>query len=126
DHFLESFKRGRDTAGAGEYLERLRAFMPVGPAGAARDAVAPAVPENAVERGLADLGARTVPAMSDGWCRRFAEATRHLLEESMWELANISEGRIATPLEYIEMRRKVGGAPWSAGLVEFAAGAEVP
>ncbi|MDT0478441.1 germacradienol/geosmin synthase, partial [Streptomyces sp. DSM 41014] len=28
--------------------------------------------------------------------------------------------------EYIEMRRKVGGAPWSAGLVEYAAGAEVP
>ena len=24
------------------------------------------------------------------------------------------------------MRRKVGGAPWSAGLVEYAAGAEVP
>ena len=30
------------------------------------------------------------------------------------------------PVEYIEMRRKVGGAPWSAGLVEYATGAEVP
>ncbi|MFP8942275.1 terpene synthase family protein [Streptomyces fenghuangensis] len=126
DHFLERFKRDRDIAGAGEYLERLRAFMPADPGGTARGADAPGAPENAVERGLADLWTRTVPAMSDGWRHRFAQATRHLLEESMWELANISEGRIANPLEYIEMRRKVGGAPWSAGLVEFAAGAEVP
>jgi germacradienol/geosmin synthase len=43
----------------------------------------------------------------------------------MWELSNINEGRIANPVEYIEMRRKVGGAPWSAGLVEYAT-AEVP
>ncbi|MCI0383092.1 family 2 encapsulin nanocompartment cargo protein terpene cyclase [Streptomyces sp. CNQ085] len=125
DHFLESFKRDRDTVGAREYLERLLAFMPAGPVDG-RGSAPSAVPENAVERGLADLWGRTVPAMSDGWRRRFAEATRHLLEESMWELANISDGRIANPLEYIEMRRKVGGAPWSAGLVEFAAGAEVP
>lgn len=120
DHFLESFKRNRDTAGAKAYLDRLPDFMPVQPG------TAPPEPCNAVERGLADLWARTVPAMSQGWRRRFAEATRHLLEESLWELANISDGRVANPLEYIEMRRKVGGAPWSAGLVEYAAGAEVP
>lgn len=64
--------------------------------------------------------------MSDAWRARFAEATENLLNESLWELANINEGRIANPVEYIEMRRKVGGAPWSAGLVEYAAGAEVP
>ncbi|MEU5103719.1 germacradienol/geosmin synthase [Streptomyces sp. NPDC021354] len=121
DHFLESFKRSRDMAGAKAYLDRLRAFMPVCP-----DGEPAAAPENAVERGLADLWARTTPVMSRGWRRRFAEATRHLLEESMWELSNISEGRVANPLEYIEMRRKVGGAPWSAGIVEYAAGAEVP
>ncbi|MFD1832323.1 family 2 encapsulin nanocompartment cargo protein terpene cyclase [Streptomyces desertarenae] len=121
DDFLESFKRTRDSAGARAYLDRLRAFMPVEPGETSR-----AEPENAVERGLADLWARTVPAMSHGWRRRFAEATRNLLEESMWELANISAGRVANPLEYIEMRRKVGGAPWSAGLVEYSVGAEVP
>src|SRR4051794_7828234 len=44
----------------------------------------------------------------------------------MWELANIDAGRVANPVEYIEMRRKVGGAPWSAGLVEFAVRAEIP
>jgi germacradienol/geosmin synthase len=45
--------------------------------------------------------------------------------ESMWELRNIAEGRIANPIEYIEMRRRVGGAPWSANLVEVASDAEL-
>src|SRR5262249_31686176 len=83
-------------------------------------------PTNPVELGLADLWARTVPAMSDDWRRRVATSTRNLLGESLWELSNIHEGRIANPIEYHEMRRKVGGAPWSANLVEYAAGAEVP
>src|SRR5262249_59252637 len=43
-----------------------------------------------------------------------------------WELANIAEQRLPNPIEYVEMRRKVGGAPWSANLVEHAVGAEVP
>jgi germacradienol/geosmin synthase len=29
-------------------------------------------------------------------------------------------------MEYVEMRRRVGGAPWSANLVELAVGAEIP
>ncbi|MFF4169469.1 germacradienol/geosmin synthase [Streptomyces sp. NPDC001744] len=119
DHFLETFKRTRDRAGGKAYLDRLPMFMPADPA---------ALPEptNPVEAGLADLWLRTVPSMSGGWRTRFAEATEHLLYESLWELDNINEGRVANPVEYIEMRRKVGGAPWSAGLVEYAAGAEVP
>ncbi|WP_103515111.1 Geosmin synthase [Streptomyces sp. SM10] len=120
DHFLELFKRTPDREGGKRYLDRLPAFMPMD-----RGAVIPE-PTNPVEAGLADLWARTVPSMSDGWRARFAEATENLLNESLWELANINEGRIANPVEYIEMRRKVGGAPWSAGLVEYAANAEVP
>ncbi|MFI5804705.1 germacradienol/geosmin synthase [Streptomyces sp. NPDC051561] len=120
DHFVELFKRHPDMQGAKAYLDRLPAFMPV-EAGAAMPE-----PTNAVEAGLADLWTRTCPSMSEDWRRRFAVATEHLLEESMWELMNISEGRVSNPVEYIEMRRKVGGAPWSAGLVEYAAGAEVP
>ncbi|HEX4818101.1 MAG TPA: hypothetical protein VFV66_35620 [Nonomuraea sp.] len=77
------------------------------------------------KRGLADLWARTVPGMSAAWRRRFAASTEHLLNESLWELSNINKGRIPNPIEYIEMRRKVGGAPWSAGLVEYAT-AEMP
>ncbi|MFI6104832.1 germacradienol/geosmin synthase [Streptomyces sp. NPDC051310] len=120
DHFLEVFKRTQDLAGGKEYLDRLPAFMPGDPAQGMPE------PANPVEAGLADLWARTVPSMSPGWRSRFAESTENLLNESLWELANINEGRIANPVEYIEMRRKVGGAPWSAGLVEYAAGAEVP
>ena len=120
DHFLELFKRTPDREGGKRYLDRLPAFMPM-----ERGATTPE-PSNPVEAGLAELWSRTVPGMSDAWRARFAEATENLLNESLWELANINEGRIANPVEYIEMRRKVGGAPWSAGLVEYAANAEVP
>lgn len=60
------------------------------------------------------------------WRQRFFESTKALLEESTWELNNIAERRVANPIEYIEMRRKVGGAPWSADLVEHAVGIELP
>jgi germacradienol/geosmin synthase len=127
DHFLEMYKRSPDLAGAKAYLDRLAAFMPAGdPADDADDASTPPEPTNAVERGLADLWARTVPSKSPEWTVRFAESTENLLNESMWELANIQEGRVANPIEYIEMRRKVGGAPWSANLVEHANFLEVP
>ncbi|MEU6822541.1 germacradienol/geosmin synthase Cyc2 [Streptomyces atriruber] len=119
DHFLDMYKRTPDRSAGKAHLDRLPLFMPM-------DLSAPVPePRNPVEAGLADLWARTVPAMSKDWRRRFAESTEHLLNESMWELSNINEGRIANPVEYIEMRRKVGGAPWSAGLIEYAT-AEVP
>ncbi|MFD5234938.1 germacradienol/geosmin synthase [Streptomyces qaidamensis] len=120
DHFLEKYKYTRDTAAAREHLQRLRAFMPADPAAPMPQ------PRDPVETGLADLWSRTVPVMTDGWRERFTEATAALLDESMWELSNIEIGRVSNPLEYIEMRRKVGGAPWSAGLVEYAAHAELP
>ncbi|MFZ3567491.1 germacradienol/geosmin synthase Cyc2 [Streptomyces sp. BH097] len=119
DHFLDMYKRTNDRAAGKAHLDRLPLFMPM-----ELDTPVPE-PENPVEAGLIDLWRRTVPAMSMDWRRRFAESTEHLLNESMWELSNINEGRIANPVEYIEMRRKVGGAPWSAGLVEYAT-AEVP
>lgn len=119
DHFLELFKRSRDAQGAKDYLDRLYTFMPIG-------AEEMPEPENPAERGLADLWARTSPVMSVDWQRRFRGNTVALMEESRWELANIAEGRIANPIEYFEMRRRVGGAPWSADLVEFATGLEVP
>ena len=119
DHFLQLFKRSHDLDGARAYLDALPAFMPL-------DGQITESPANPVEAGLADLWARTVPARSSEWRARFAQSTRNLLDESLWELANINSGRVADPIEYIEMRRKVGGAPWSANLVEHACGAEVP
>lgn len=119
DHFLEVFKRTRDREGARKYLQGLAAFMPMDLADGFPE------PSNPVEAGLKDLWSRTVPKMSMDWRERFSESTRNLLDESMWELHNIDIGRVANPLEYIEMRRKVGGAPWSAGLIEYVS-AEVP
>ncbi|MDH6132420.1 germacradienol/geosmin synthase [Kitasatospora sp. MAA4] len=120
DHFLETFKRTRDRAGGKAYLDRLPAFMPMDLSDGFPE------PTNPVEAGLADLWARTVPSMSVDWRARFRRNTEHLLNESDWEIANMNIQRIPNPVEYIEMRRKVGGAPWSAGLIEYAANAEVP
>ncbi|MFD0559614.1 germacradienol/geosmin synthase [Stackebrandtia endophytica] len=119
DHFLEMYKRTHDTEGAKQYLDRLNQFMPLD---------GQEMPEitNPAERGLADLWNRTAPSMSPEWRKRFSVSTYNLLMESLWELSNINQGRVANPIEYIEMRRKVGGAPWSANLVEYAVGAEVP
>lgn len=119
DHFLELFKYSRDLAGAKAHLDRLELFM-------TGEGEEPPEPENPAEAGLKDLWARTVPSMSPGWRRRFVTSTHNLMVESMWELENIDRGRVANPIEYIQMRRRVGGAPWSAGLVEYAVGAEVP
>jgi germacradienol/geosmin synthase len=120
DHFLELYKRSQDMAGAKKYLNGLPAFMPVQPQETTPE------PQNAVERGLVDLWARTIPNASQDWVIRFSESTINLLQESLWELANINQNRVANPIEYIEMRRKVGGAPWSANLVEHAVRAEIP
>jgi germacradienol/geosmin synthase len=111
DHFLEHFKYSRDHEGARAYLDHLELFMADNPPEA----------ENPAEAGLKDLWARTTPAMSQGWRDRFVTSTHNLMVESMWELDNIDIGRIANPVEYMQMRRRVGGAPWSANLVEFAA-----
>lgn len=120
DHFLEVYKRSHDQAGAKKYLDALPAFMPIDLPGS------PAEPTNPVERGLIDLWQRTVPTRSLAWRRRFFQSTRNLLHESTWELANISGNRVPNPIEYIEVRRSVGGAPWSADLVEHAAFVEIP
>ncbi|MGQ0679683.1 MAG: terpene synthase family protein [Actinomycetota bacterium] len=119
DHFLSLYKQTQDQAGGRAYLERLPQFMPV-------DLSPPPTPTNPVERGLADLWFRTCPRKSVEWRRRFFANTRALLEESTWELGNIAAGRVSNPIEYIAMRRKVGGAPWSANLVEHAVFVEVP
>ncbi|QLY33124.1 germacradienol/geosmin synthase [Nocardia huaxiensis] len=119
DDFLAKFKYTRDHLAALGYLERLEQFM-VEPGCAAPE------PANPTETGLLDCWTRTIGAMSAGWRRRMRASTHNLMVESMWELDNIARERVANPIEYIEMRRRVGGAPWSANLVEYACGAEVP
>jgi germacradienol/geosmin synthase len=86
DHFLERYKRPRDRAAGRRHLERLPSFMPLG-GGATPE------PANPVEAGLVDLWQRTVPAMSPQWRARLRKYTEHLLNESLWELANIDQNR---------------------------------
>ncbi len=119
DHFLEHFKYSRDSTGGRAYLDHLELFM-------TREGETPPEPTNPAEAGLKDLWERTVPAMSPAWRERFITSSHNLMVESMWELNNIDIGRIANPIEYMQMRRRVGGAPWSANLVEYAARAEIP
>ncbi|HEY4458224.1 MAG TPA: germacradienol/geosmin synthase [Pseudonocardiaceae bacterium] len=119
DHFLENFKYSRDSTGGRAYLDHLEQFM-------TREGETPPEPTNPAEAGLKDLWQRTVPAMSTAWRERFITSTHNLMVESMWELNNIDIGRIANPIEYMQMRRRVGGAPWSANLVEYASRAEIP
>lgn len=120
ERFRKLYKRTRDLEGARASLARLPLFMPLTPAGARPE------PRNAVERALWDLWTRTLPAASLDWRKRFIASTHNLLLASMWELTNLREGRVVGPVEYIEVRRRLGGAAWSAGLVEHAVGAEIP
>lgn len=120
DYFLVAFKRSQDRAGAKEYLERLRTFMPL-------DLSAPPLsPANPLERGVADLWARTVSTRSPAWRERFFESCWQFLDENVRELSQIGEQRISNPIEYIEVRRQAGGARWSAALMEHAVFVEVP
>lgn len=119
DDFLTKFKNTGRRGPAREYLDRHELFL-------VEPGVATPEPANPSEAGLADCWARTIPAMSPQWRRRMATSTHNLMIESLWELDNIARGRVANPIEYIEMRRRVGGAPWSANLVEYAVGGAVP
>ena len=117
DHFLARHKNSGDRAAAHAYLHRLCAFMLPDHG---------LEPTNPCEAGLVDLWNRTAPYRSADWIRRFTENSKRAIMASMWELDNITAQRIANPVEYVEMRRRVGGAPWSANLVEHAVNAEVP
>lgn len=119
DYFLEFYKRPKDHVGAKAYLDRMPLFMPV-------DLRPMPEPTNPMERGLADLWRRTAPTKSEAWRSRLVEDTKNLMDAFLWELDSLSQQRLANPLEYIEMRRQVGAALWSADLVEHAMFVEIP
>jgi germacradienol/geosmin synthase len=58
-----------------------------------------------------------------GLAAAFVTATHNLMTESMRELENIDTERVANPIAYLQLRRRVGGAPWPACLVDYATGA---
>ena len=119
DYFLKVFKQARDRAGAKEYLDRILLFMP-------DDLSSTPTPTNVMERGLSNLWPRTAPSKSKSWRARIIEDMRNLLEAFLWEVDSMGLKQVANPIEYIEMRRQVGAALWSADLVEHAMGVEIP
>ncbi|MCA1709948.1 MAG: germacradienol/geosmin synthase, partial [Actinobacteria bacterium] len=118
-HVVERYRRSSLNE-VKDYLARLSAFMPIDPT------VASPVPANSVEFGLADLWPRTVTTVSADWRVRFAMNTQNLLEGYLWELGNIDQNHVPNPIEYVDTRRKVGRAPWSADLMEYATAVEIP
>jgi germacradienol/geosmin synthase len=119
DYFLRVYKQSNDHIGGKKYLDRIPLFMPV-------DLSSPPMPTNPMERGLSDLWLRTAPTKSEAWRCRIAEDMRSLWDAFLWELDSMGNQRIANPIEYIEMRRQVGAALWSADLVEHAMFVEIP
>jgi germacradienol/geosmin synthase len=119
DLFVEAFKRTRDLAGAKAFMARLAEFLP-------DDLGAMPVPTNPVERGLADLWARTVPALPPGGQAQMACDLVELFESWLWELSNLAGGRLPDPVDYVEMRRRTSGARLAIDLVAMTLGAAFP
>ncbi|MEQ9356012.1 terpene synthase family protein [Coleofasciculus chthonoplastes] len=123
DYFPRAFEGGSsDIKEAKAYLTRLLSFMPT-------DLATP-IPEsqNPTEYALADLWPRTAPTMSVQWRQRFVEHIRVMAEANLRELFNTgnNQERILDPVEYITLRRQIGGVFWSADLVEHSLTVEIP
>lgn len=119
DYFLQVYKRPKDRDGAKKYLDRIPLFMTI-------DLSSSPTPTNPMERGLTDLWLRTAATKSEAWRGRIIKSMRSLLQAFLWELDSMNQQRLANPIEYIEMRRQVGAALWSADLVEHAMFVEIP
>jgi len=123
DYFPRTFEGGSsDIKEAKAYLTRLLSFMP-------SDLATP-IPEsqNPTEYALADLWPRTAPTMSVQWRQRFVEHIRVMAEANLRELFNTGNNQewILDPVEYINLRRQIGGVFWSADLVEHSLTVEIP
>lgn len=121
DYCPTVFEHG-DVAGAREYVSRILEFVPV-------DLGVP-VPEptNPVELALVDLWPRTAPTMSPEWRRRYGANLRALAEAYLREIqkSGTGKGGILDPVEFVRLRRDVGGIFWSSDLVEHSLNAEIP
>jgi germacradienol/geosmin synthase len=117
DHVPQVCARPRREVKA--YLDGFAAFIPEG-------SVPVPSPANPGERALADLWPRTVTGMPPGRRRRFAAATRSLLQGRLRERDLLADGRAPNPIEYVGLRRAFGSASWSTGLVEHVLADELP
>ncbi|MFJ4094001.1 hypothetical protein ACIPYS_20675 [Kitasatospora sp. NPDC089913] len=109
DYFVTAYKLPRDPAGARAFVERLPSFMPL-----RGEPVPP--PANQVEHALADLWARTAPAMTAGHRERFAGYVSDFVAANLEELDAAMHGRVPDPVHYLEFRRASAGTDLSIGL----------
>jgi germacradienol/geosmin synthase len=120
DYFPTLYGHSRNMAGAKVFNARLSAFMP--------DDISTMVevPTNPVERGLADLWARTAGPMTESARSQFRRAVQDMTESWLWELANQTQNRVPDPVDYIEMRRKTFGSDLTMSLSRMAQGDSIP
>lgn len=119
DYFVTAYKDTRDLAGATVFVERLREFMP--PSGEPVP-----VPANQVERGLADVWARTAPGMPPELRDRFPDHVVDFARGNLWELDNTLRNHVVDPVEYLDQRRRTAGTELSTGLAAYTLGATLP
>jgi germacradienol/geosmin synthase len=119
DYFPLIYNNTRDMAGAKAFVRRLSAFMPM-------DSTEVPPPRNAVERGLADLWARTAASLSVSARRWFRRSLVDMLESWLWELANHIQHRIPDPVDYVEMRRVTFGSDFTMTLSQLRLGDDIP
>jgi germacradienol/geosmin synthase len=86
----------------------------------------PPVPLIPVERGLADLWARTSQVMSATLLDRFPSAVMKFVGSWLWELYNLMLDRTPDPVDYVEMRRKTGGTEFSITLASQLLAEHIP
>ena len=119
DYYPVVFGRPRDLLGAKVCNDRLLLFMPL-------DCSPTPPPANALERGLADLWARTAGPMDAGGRALLHRTLVDMTDSWLWELANQAQNRIPEPVDYMEMRRHTFGAHFTMSLSRFGHGKRVP
>jgi germacradienol/geosmin synthase len=120
DYYPAAFGRGRNPAPAKAQNRRLLALMPL-------DAGAQAPPPaNPLERGLADLWARTAASLAIGQKHEFREAVAVMVDSWLWELDGRFLHRIPDPVDYLEMRRHTFGCLLTKSLARIGRGGQVP
>jgi germacradienol/geosmin synthase len=119
DYYPLVFGHRHDLAAAKLCTERLSACMPV-------DGGEIPPPVNAMERGLADLWARTAAGMTTAQRRTLKASVDVMTQSWVWELSNQLQNRIPDPVDYLEMRRATFGADLTMSLSRMGHGPAVP